>query len=104
MRKIIGFLNTGMVGCSVAQAYVFEDTDTDEYIDGIIHQESVQQAEAYLDVVQEDTVESEEYYEGSDFIYESEIDGYWEDYNGEDHDGHRVGGGSFADDFESLIR
>lgn len=104
MRKIIGFLNTGMNGCSAAQAYIFADDDTDDYIDSIIHQESIQQAESYLDVVSDDTEETDEYFEGTDFVYESEIDGYWEDYNGDDHDGQRCGGGSFEEDFQNLLR
>lgn len=104
MRKIIGFLNTGMNGCSVAEAYLFKDTDSDTYINNYIHSEAVNWASSYLDVVAEGSIEEDEdYVEGTDFEYENNIDSYWEDYNPERHEGEYCGDGSFAEDFERLL-
>lgn len=104
MRKIIGFLNVGMAGCDVADAFVFDDETPDFLIDRTIHEAGIEWASSYRNIEFDDVEETDEYVEGSDFEYAENIESYWEEYNGEDHDGKRTGGGSFADDFERLIR
>jgi hypothetical protein len=104
MRRVIGFLNVGMIGCSVADAFVFEDDASDKFISDTIWEASVDWANSYRDVVSNETEETDDYVEGSDFEREENIDSYWEDYNGENHDMERTGGGSFEEDFERLIK
>lgn len=103
MKKIIGFLNTGMTGCSVAKAFVFHDDTLDSVINLVVYEASIEWAQSYCDVVFGDVEETDEYVEGSDFEYAENIESYWEVYNGEDHDGERSGGGSFEDDFERMM-
>lgn len=103
MKKIIGFLNVGMTGCDVAEAFVFDDETPDFLIDRIIHEAGIEWASSYRDIEFEDVEESEDYVEGCDFEYAENIESYWEVYNGEDHDDRRTGGGSFEEDFARLV-
>ena len=103
MKKIIGFLNTGMAGCSVAEAFVFHDDTLDSVIDLVVHEAGIEWAQSYRDIVFDEVEETDEYVEGCDFEYAENIESYWEVYNGDDHDGERSGGGSFEDDFARMM-
>jgi hypothetical protein len=105
MKKIIGFLNTGMPGCSVAEAYLVPDDADDAYISDMVWEESCTWAGHYMDVVSDSEVgDLNPDDEGTDWINASDIDCYWEVYNGDEHDGERTGGGSFEKDFERLAQ
>lgn len=106
MRKIIlrGYAKT--VGTDFAEAALFDDDTPDCVIDEAAWHAAIANAEMYG-----------YYYTGDDCIYDSEEDDvwdryisdsemgyYWEEYNGEEHDGIRMGGGSFEEDFERLAQ
>lgn len=102
MRKIIGFLNVGMAGCDVAEAFVFEDETPDFFIDRTIHEAGLDWASSFRNIEFDDVEETDEYCEGSDFEYAENIESYWEEYKPE-HDDQRTGGGSFEDDFARMM-
>jgi hypothetical protein len=102
MRKIIlrGYAKT--VGTDFAEAALFEDGTPDSVIDDAAWQAAVDNAAMYgWDFVDYD-FEPEEDENGEDqwdhYCTADDIGSYWEEYNGEEHDGHRCGG-SFEEDF-----
>lgn len=103
MRKIIGFLNVGMLGCDVAEAFVFDAETPDFMIDKAIHEAAIEWAQSYRNIEWDDVEETDDYVEGCDFEYAENIESYWQDYNGAEHDNHRCGGGSFEEDFARMM-
>lgn len=102
MRKVIlrGYAKT--VGTDFAEAAIFEEGTPDSVIDDAAWQAAIANAEMYgYDYTGDDCILEDENYDR--YITDSELGYYWEDYNGEDHDGHRCGGGSFEEDFERLM-
>lgn len=99
MRKIIlrGYAKT--VGTDFAEAVLFSDDATDAQIDAAAWDAAVENAQMYgWDFVGED-YEPEDEDDWENYCTADDIGGYWEEYNGKEHDGHRCGGGSFEDDF-----
>lgn len=103
MRKVIlrGYAKT--VGTQFAEAAVFDDTP-ESVIDEAAWQAAIDNAAMFgYDFIYDDhEIDEDDAYDN--YITDSELGYYWEDYNGEDHDGERCGGGSFEDDFEQLMR
>lgn len=102
MRKIIlrGSAKTADTDFAEAQLYML---DTDErIINDDAWQAAVENAEMYgWQITEEDcSDDDEEWYDS--YCTANEIDGWWEDYNGEEHDELRCGGGSFEEDFALL--
>lgn len=70
---------------------------TDEEIDTMAWELSVNNAEMYGDFI----VEDDEYLDSDDqgrYFTDSDLGYTWEDYDPEKHDMYRAGGGSFMDD------
>lgn len=99
MRKIIlrGYAKT--VGTDFAEAALFDDDVTDDQLDMAAFDAAVANAEMFgWDYIGDDCIEDD--YENT--VSDSELGYYWEDYNGDEHDGYRSGGGSFEEDFKHL--
>lgn len=97
MRKIILRGSSKFCGTDFAEALLVPDDTTDEQLSQYAWDASVANAEMYGQELVDDYSEDEDLYEyqvtGDDLNY------YWEDYDPEEHDGHRLGGGSFEEDF-----
>jgi hypothetical protein len=103
MRKIIfrGYAKT--VGTDFAEAQLYPDGTPDSVIDNDCWQAAIDNAQMYgWDFVDYD-FEPEDDENGEDtwdqYCTADDIGSYWEEYNGEEHDGYRGGGGSFEEDF-----
>lgn len=106
MRKIIlrGYAKT--VGTDFAEAALFDAGTSDSVLDEAAWQASIDNAQMYgYEYTGDDCILDDEDEDVWDkWITDSELGYYWEEYNGEDHDGLRMGGGSFEEDFERLAR
>ncbi len=106
MRKVIlrGYAKT--VGTDFAEAAIFEEGTPDSVIDEAAWQAAIDNAEMFgYDFIHDDyDIDAEDEDNWDRYITDSELGYYWEDYNGEDHDGHRCGGGSFEEDFDNLLK
>lgn len=90
MRKIVLFLHTGYVGIDSHEFWEVSETATQQELDELCWERAKDHAEMY------GIYPYEEYYDEPDFedneSYSHGIEGSFEDYNPELHDGHRVGG------------
>ena len=96
-------MTTGYCGSDSYEALAVEDDATDCEIYKIAREMAIENAASYgLEIgcydensgLEEDDPECE---------YIEEMIGYsFEEYNGEDHDDYRSGGGSFSDDFDAM--
>lgn len=102
MRKIIVFADAGMCGTDGAIAMLVNDEDSDSQIDEMAWEEALEHAQMYGDLVEEYPEDDEDY--DSHYIVIETISSSWADYDGDNHDGYRVGGGSFEEDFAALSR
>lgn len=106
MRKIIlrGYAKTA--GTDFAEAALFEDGTPDSVIDEAAWYAAIDNAAMYgYDYTGDDCIigdEDDEEGAWDRYITDSELGHYWEEYNGEEHDGLRCGGGSFEEDFGVL--
>lgn len=104
MRKVVLRGCAKTVGTDFVQAAVFDDDTPDSVIDEAAWQASIDNAEMYgYEYIGDDCILEDEDEDEDRYITDSELGYYWEDYNGEDHDGHRCGGGSFEEDFRLLM-
>lgn len=96
MRKIILQGAAKTVGTDFAEAVAFHDDVTEDQLDKAAWEASIENAEMYgwSYTGSDELVDDED-----DYISDSELDYYWEDYDPEKHDGLRIGGGSFEGDF-----
>ena len=100
MRKIIFRGSAKTVGTSFAYAALYP-TDVDEKVlNNDAWQAAVENAEMYGWQLTEEDCPDEDWYDN--YCTADEIDGWWEDYNGDD--GERCGGGSFEEDFAWYAR
>lgn len=86
MRKLIVHLMTGYCGEDAHEALEIGDDYTTQEIDDICWNLALDNAESYG------------YEEADPYLFER-IEYIWEDYDPNEHDMHRSGGGSFEDDF-----
>lgn len=96
MRKIIFQLEVGYAGMDATDNGLFPDDVTDEELDQEAWERAVQHAESYgyyPSSYKEDGYD-EEYDEEGDH-YSDNIEGWWEDYDPEKHDGLVSGGGEW---------
>jgi hypothetical protein len=103
MRKIIFRGHAKTVGTDFAEAVLYTDDTPDSVLDHDCWQAAIDNAEMYgyeyvgSDFEYEDDEEEEDVWDRQ--IDENELGYYWEEYDSELHDGHRMGGGSFEKDF-----
>lgn len=95
MRKIVFFLNAGCAGTDEAQAWVFNKPITDDELSDMAWELAVAHAESYgiypMSEMPEGYDEDSEDGWLSD-QYNDNIEGYWEEYDAEKHDGRIVYG------------
>lgn len=103
MRKIILRGSSICVGTDFAEPIVVPDDTTDEELDRMAWDASVDNAEMYGHYPNEFRPDDRDLTEEEEDSY-GDIDYYWEEYNGDEHDGYRCGGGSFEDEFERLMK
>lgn len=93
MRKIVVYMNAGMVGTDAYEFYEVRDTVTDEELDHFAWQRGVEHAESY-------GIYYSPYYEDEDMdeeeldsdSYSNNIEGWWEPYDSEKHDKYSMTG------------
>lgn len=93
MRKIIFHLETGYAGMDSTENGLYPDDVTDEELNEDTWQRAIQHAESY-GIYPESDLEnftSEEMEDVDTDSYSSNIEGWWEDYDPEKHDGLAVG-------------
>jgi len=96
MRYIVFMLNAGMVGTDSAEFVEFDDEVTNAELDDEAWQRALNHAEMYGVYPEHEKPEDfDEENEGSWIHdqYSENIEGYWEEYNPEKHDGLIVGNG-----------
>lgn len=103
MRKIILRGSGKTVGTDFAEAQLYPEDTPDSSLDRDCWQASIDNASCYgWEYVGSDWEPDED--EDEDEAWDSvctdeELNYYWEEYNSEEHDGLRMGGGSFEEDF-----
>lgn len=97
MRKIIIRGSGKTVGTDFAEALLVPDNTSDEEITQYAFDTSVENAQMYGWDLVDDYSTDEDTYENE--VTSDELEYYWEDYDPEEHDSHRAGGGSFEYDF-----
>ena len=91
MRKIVLFLHTGFVGMDSHEFWEVPDTATDDELNALCWERAKGNAEMYGIYPREEYVDTDDFDE-DDESYSDSIEGWFEDYNPEEHDGYRVGG------------
>jgi hypothetical protein len=90
MRKIVLFLHTGYCGMDGHEFWEVPDTATDDELNELCWERAKENAEAY-GIYPRDEYADEPDFEDCD-QYSDNIEGSFQDYDPEEHDGHRVGG------------
>ena len=90
MRKIVIYLHTGYCGMDSYEFWEVPPTATDDELYELCWQRAKDHAEMYGIYPREEYVDTEDFDE-DDESYSDGIEGSFEDYNPEKHDGHRVG-------------
>lgn len=90
MRKIVLFLHTGYCGMDAWEFWEVPETATDDELNELCWERALYNAESYGIYPP-----SEEYDDSEDYDYDSysdNIEGSFEDYDPDKHDGHRISG------------
>ncbi len=91
--KVVFGAHAGMVGTDTMEFFILAQDMTDEELSKEAWEFGINHAEMYgvypTDSMPEDM---EEYDEDGGDSYNDNIEGWYEIYNAEEHDGHRVGG------------
>lgn len=85
-RKVVFFAHAGFSGTDTAQGFIFDDDVTDEELSDEAWQFGVEHAESYGVYPLTDDITNEELEDCPD-SYSEGIEGWWEDYVPEKHDG-----------------
>ena len=93
MKKLVLFVESGLC-TKMATAYLVPDTITQEELDDYAWLQAIEHAESYDKYLLCDAPEGEE--DSGD--YTDDIEGWWEEYNSDEHDGQLIYGCS--DTFE----
>ena len=95
MRYIVFLLNAGMGGTDSAEFVEFDDDVTDDELSNEAWQCALEHASSYgvypMEAMPDDYDEDE--VTGQSDEYSDNIEGYWEEYDPEKHDGLIVGSG-----------
>lgn len=105
-RLIVFSLDTGFIGMEGHEFDVFPDDITDDELNEEAWRRAVDHADMYgiyprSEYENDPDITDEEL--DSD-TYSEAIDGYWEDFDPEKHDGLVVGGGSATELFKRLLK
>ena len=90
MRKIVLFLHTGYCGMDSYEFWEVEPTATDNELNELCWERAVDHASSYGIYPYSEYCDEPEFEDGDQ--YSDNIEGSFEDYNPDEHDGHRVGG------------
>lgn len=90
MRKIVLSLHTGYCGMDSHEFWEVPDTATDDELYALCWERAKDHAEMYGIYPREEYADTPDFDE-DDESYSDNIEGSFEDYNSEKHDGHRVG-------------
>lgn len=96
MRKIVIQMNAGYAGTDSAEFVLVPNDMTDEELSDYAYQCGLAHAEmygVYPEADRPDDFDEEEADSWSSYSYSDNIEGWWEEYDPEKHDGLRVGGG-----------
>lgn len=91
MRKIVLFLHTGYCGMDSWEFWEVPETATDDELHDLAWQAAKANAEMYGIYPREEYLDESDFDEDDD-QYSDGIEGSFEDYDPEKHDGHTVGG------------
>lgn len=102
-KRLIAYLHVGFCGMDNYEAFIMPDDATQDEIDQEVWYMALNNAEAYGYYPRSDDDPDDDYDEAwnSDNVSDG-IEGSATPYNGDDHDMHRSGGGSFEEDFAHL--
>ncbi len=105
-RLIVFSLDTGYCGTGSHEFEVFPDDVTEAELDDEAWERALNHAESYGIYTYEEMPEdyNEEEADWNSDAYSGNIEGYWEDFDPEKHDGLVPGGGSATDLFERLLK
>ena len=91
MRKIVLFLHTGYCGMDAWEFWKVPETATEDELAALCWERAKDNAEMY-GIYPRHEYEDEEGFDEDDESYSDAIEGSFEDYDPEKHDGHRIGG------------
>lgn len=91
MRKIVLTLHTGYGGMDSYEFWEVSDTATDDELYALCWERAKENAESYGIYPREEYLDEPDFDEDSD-SYSDNIEGSFQDYNPDQHDGYRVGG------------
>ena len=93
MRKIVIGMDAGYAGTDAWEFYLVPDGVSDDELSDFAWQCGKDHAESYGIYPREEYADIAEYdEEDDDDCYSDNIEGWWEDYDPEKHDGHSIGG------------
>lgn len=92
MKKIVFFLHTGYAGMDAVEFCEYDDDVTDQQLDQEAWMFALQNAESYGIYPESDREDNGELDEEFDDNYSDNIEGYWELYDPDKHNGYAVGG------------
>ena len=90
MRKIVLFLHTGYCGMDSHEFWEVSETATDDELNELCWERAVDHAGSYGVYPRDEYADEPEFEDGDQ--YSDNIEGSFQDYDPEEHDGHRVGG------------
>lgn len=91
MRKIAIGMDAGCAGTDAWEFYLVPESVTDDELSDFAWQCGKNHAEMYGIYPREEYAYTEDYDEDSE-SYSDNIEGWWEEYDPEKHDGHAIGG------------
>jgi hypothetical protein len=91
MRKIVIGMDAGMAGTDSWAFWLVPDDVSDDELSDFAWELARDHAEMYGIYPREEYADTEDFDE-DDESYSDSIEGWWEVYSPDEHDGHRVGG------------
>lgn len=91
MRKIVIGMHAGMAGTDSWEFYLVPESISEDELNDFAWECAKNHAESYGIYPREEYADTEDYDEDSE-SYSDSIEGWYEDYDSDKHDGHRVGG------------
>lgn len=91
MRKIVIGMHAGQAGTDSWEFYLVPESISDTELSDFAWERAKDHAEMYGIYPREEYADTEDYDEDSE-SYSDNIEGWYEDYDSEKHDSHRVGG------------
>lgn len=91
MRKIVIGMDAGMAGTDSWGFWLVPEATTDDELSDFAWQCAKEHAEMYGIYPREEYADTPDFEDDSE-SYSDNIEGWFEDYNSDLHDGHRVGG------------